>query len=93
MAAGVFASYPPEDRSSSDTCFVIEADRKTAIDAPCRPSSFSFSRSGTGVLPSILVIIMLWDMPGRVYSTPRAAAAAVKLDTPGTISIPEAPKI
>ena len=45
-----------------------------------------FSLSGTGVRPSMRVMTTLWEMPGRVYSSPRAAAAPEKELTPGHTS-------
>ena len=44
------------------------------------------SRSGTGVLPAILVMITLWEIPGSVYSIPKEDAAPQKELTPGQIS-------
>lgn len=41
---------------------------------------------GTGVRPSIRVMITVWLMVGRVYSAFSAAAAPQKLDTPGVSS-------
>ena len=42
------------------------------------------SFSGTGVRPSMRVMITVWDTPGKVYSCPSAAAAAKNELTPGT---------
>ena len=44
------------------------------------------SLSGTAVRPAILVMITVWDTPGRVYSAFSAAAAPQKELTPGQIS-------
>ena len=58
--------------------------------APCAASSSSFSCAGIGVRPSARVRMTVCESSGSVSSRPRAAAAAVKDDTPGTIwySIP-----
>ena len=39
--------------------------------------------AGTGVLPSILVMITLWEISGSVYSRFSADAAPQKALTPG----------
>ena len=61
-------------------------ERKITIVAPCAANAASFSRSGTGVRPSIRVMMTVWLMPGSVYSAFSAAAAPQKLDTPGVSS-------
>ena len=53
--------------------------------APWAARLASFSLSGTGVRPSIRVMITVWLMVGRVYSA-FSAAAPQKLDTPGVSS-------
>jgi len=85
MAHGVSSLYPPVSSSSCNS-FVSPELKKTAMDVLCPASSLIFSFSGTGVLPSILVIINDCEIPGTVYSHPAAAAAARKLLTPGQIS-------
>ena len=54
--------------------------------APCAASFSSCSASGTGVRPSIRVMMTVWLTLGRVYSAQSAAAAPQKLDTPGVSS-------
>ena len=61
-------------------------DRKITIVAPWAERLASFSRSGTGVRPSMRVMITVWLTVGRVYSAFSAAAAPQKLDTPGVSS-------
>ena len=61
-------------------------ERKITIVAPWAARLASFSFSGTGVRPSIRVMITVWLMVGRVYSAFSAAAAPQKLDTPGVSS-------
>ena len=82
MAHGVSSLYPPVSSSSCNS-FVSPELKKTAMDVLCPASSLIFSFSGTGVLPSILVIINDCEIPGTVYSHPAAAAAARKLLTGG----------
>ena len=41
------------------------------------------SFSGTGVLPAILVMITVWEIPGSVYSIFSAEAAPQNALTPG----------
>ena len=53
---------------------------------PCRAREAMDSSSGTGVRPAMRVMMTLWLTPGRVYSTPAAAAAPQKEDTPGVTS-------
>ncbi len=68
--------------------------RKRARVAPWRARSSRRSPSGTLVRPSARVRITVCDSSGKVSSLPSAAAAAVKEETPGTISysIPSASK-
>ena len=55
---------------------------------PCRANSATRSPGGIGVLPPpSLVKITDWATSGMVSSRPIRAATAVKLDTPGTISV------
>ena len=61
-------------------------ERKITIVAPCAASEASRSPSGTGVRPSIRVMITVWLTPGSVYSAFSAAAAPQKLETPGVSS-------
>ena len=42
------------------------------------------SRAGTGVRPSMRLMMRVWLTPGNVYSAGMAAAAAQKELTPGT---------
>ena len=56
------------------------------MEHPWDANAVRSSPAGTGVRPAIRVMIRLWLTPGRVYSAPRAAAAAQKLDTPGVSS-------
>ena len=85
MAAGVSPGYPPFT-SSSDSSPVMPALRNITMVLPWAANFSMDSRSGTGVLPAILVITTLWLIPGRVYSIPRAAAAPQKELTPGHMS-------
>jgi hypothetical protein len=52
----------------------------------CRARLLSFSKAGTGVLPSSRVMITVWESSGTVSSVFKAAAAANKELTPGIIS-------
>ena len=61
-------------------------DRKMTMVAPWAARVVSCSFSGTGVRPSIRVMMTVWLTVGRVYSAQRAAAAPQKLDTPGVSS-------
>lgn len=61
-------------------------ERKITMVAPWAARLASCSFSGTGVRPSIRVMITVWLMVGRVYSAFSAAAAPQKLDTPGVSS-------
>ena len=61
-------------------------ERKMTMVAPCAASFASCSASGTGVRPSIRVMMTVWLTLGRVYSAQSAAAAPQKLDTPGVSS-------
>lgn len=56
------------------------------IVAPWEARWASVSRSGTGVRPSIRVMMTVWLTVGRVYSAFSAAAAPQKLETPGVSS-------
>ena len=56
------------------------------IVAPWAARLASFSFSGTGVRPSMRVMMTVWLTVGRVYSAFSAAAAPQKLDTPGVSS-------
>ena len=56
------------------------------MEQPWAAIKAMFSFSGTGVRPSMRVRIRDWLTPGRVYSAPRAAAAAQKLEMPGVTS-------
>ena len=56
------------------------------IVAPWEARRANVSRSGTGVRPSIRVMMTVWLTVGRVYSAHRAAAAPQKLETPGVSS-------
>ena len=51
--------------------------------APWAAREAMSSPSGTGVRPAIRVMMTDWLTPGRVYSSPAAAAAPQKEDTPG----------
>ena len=51
--------------------------------APWAARLASFSRSGTGVRPSMRVMMTVWLTVGKVYSEFSAAAAPQKLETPG----------
>ena len=61
-------------------------DRKMTIVAPWAARLASLSRSGTGVRPSMRVMMTVWLTMGRVYSAFSAAAAPQKLETPGVSS-------
>ena len=66
---------------------VIEViERKIHIVEWCAARLRSFSRSGTGVRPSLRVMMTVCEMPGRVYSCRSAAAVPRKELTPGTTS-------
>ena len=54
--------------------------------APWAAREAMSSPSGTGVRPAIRVMMTDWLTPGRVYSSPAAAAAPQKEDTPGVTS-------
>lgn len=67
--------------------FVHKADGKEndhRCPVAARLASFSFS--GTGVRPSMRVMMTVWLTVGSVYSAFSAAAAPQKLDTPGVSS-------
>ena len=85
IAAGVSGAYPPSISLllSSSRCPAL---RKITIVAPCAAKDSMLSFSGTGVLPAILVITTLCEIPGSVYSMLRAAAAPLKALTPGVVS-------
>ena len=85
MAAGVSGAYPPAI-SSSWARSSRPVDRNSTMVQPWEASLRSFSPSGTGVRPSIRVMMTDWDTSGRVYSASRAAAAPQKEDTPGVTS-------
>ena len=85
MAAGVSAPYPPRISSSASSVRSPELKKRTMV-APCAAKEATDSRSGTGVLPAILVITTLWDISGSVYSMFKAAAAPQKELTPGQTS-------
>ena len=54
--------------------------------APWLARLASFSFSGTGVRPSMRVMMTVWLTAGSVYSAFSAAAAPQKLETPGVSS-------
>ena len=56
------------------------------IVAPWAARLASFSFSGTGVRPSMRVMMTVWLTVGSVYSAFSAAAAPQKLETPGVSS-------
>ena len=85
MAAGVSAGYPPFI-SSADSSLSIPALKNRTIDVWWTAKEAMLSRSGTGVLPAIRVMITLWEIPGSVYSIPKEDAAPQKELTPGQIS-------
>ena len=73
-------------RSASCTLSIRPMERKMTIVAPWAASAASRSPSGTGVRPSMRVMMTVWLTPGSVYSAFSAAAAPQKLDTPGVSS-------
>ena len=60
--------------------------RNMTIVEPWAASDAMLSRSGTGVLPAILVMMTVWDTSGSVYSALSAAAAPQNELTPGHTS-------
>ena len=84
-AAGVSGVYAP-CKSAVCTLSISPMDRKITMVAPCAARLASFSRSGTGVRPSMRVMMTVWLTVGRVYSAFSAAAAPQKLETPGVSS-------
>ena len=86
MAAGVSGPYAPPASSSCATGSRRPVERKSTMVQPWLAILRSFSPSGTGVRPSIRVMITDWDTRGRVYSAVSAAAAPEKADTPGVTS-------
>ena len=84
-AAGVLAVYAPCS-SASCTLSIKPMERKITMVAPWLARLASFSFSGTGVRPSMRVMMTVWLTAGSVYSAFSAAAAPQKLETPGVSS-------
>ena len=85
MAAGVSGVYAPLS-SSFCACSSRLEDRKSTIVQPCWAILAIFSPSGTGVRPSMRVMMTDCEMAGSVYSASSAAAAPENDETPGVTS-------
>ena len=80
----------PQDRSFIDVRQGLQ-QALTQVQKPARYTGGEYNEvikdpAGIDVLPSILVRITVWLLPGMVNSLLRTAAVPRKEDTPGTTS-------